>query len=210
MAVESALGVLFPKDYISLLTVSNGFLPRSGKAADYAICLYAVESLIEMAAVQEMKKYLPGHIHMGSDGGGRGLFLKSGREPSPVYLCGQRAAISAKELTQIADSLEFWLEAECDLGDQDPSPSPARIDVVVARPPRQGIGSLRRACLDLGLQIPVARLASLLREVPFVLCEGVPFLPAARLVARLNRDDPYLQSYDHRDKQHTRVLPPYP
>jgi hypothetical protein len=50
VAVERILGMSFPAEYVSLLTVSNGYSPTKGKAADYSISLYAVEELVEMAA----------------------------------------------------------------------------------------------------------------------------------------------------------------
>jgi hypothetical protein len=137
MAMESALGVSFPEEYLSLLAVSNGFSPSKGRAADYSICLYRVEELGQMAAAYQVRDCLPGYIYIGSDGGGRGLFLVSSNGTSPVYIC-DHGALSPKALRQIAASLESWIEAECDLGDPRRCAPPERIDVVLARPPRGG------------------------------------------------------------------------
>jgi hypothetical protein len=208
LAAEAALGRSFPAEYVSLLTLSNGYSPTEGKSARYSICLYAAESLAEMAAAYEVQRYLPRYIYIGSDGGGRGLFLLSGRETSPVYLCGH-GAFFTDALREVAVSLESWIEGECDLGDEEYPEPPKRIDVVVARPPRGGIQTLRRACLDLGLQIPVSELSRLLRDLPCTLCGDVPYLPAARLVARLNQDDAFLQTYDHLDAHRRNLLPPF-
>ena len=158
-----------------------------------------------MAEAYEVARYLPGYIYIGSDGGGRGLFLRSSPGGSPVFICGH-GALAVEELRVVAPSLEAWFDAECDLGDPPQASHPAAVDVVVAKAPQGGVSALRQACASLGLAIPVLALRDLLRNAPATLARRLPFFPTVLRVAKLNRGDVYLEIYDHDDPEHRTPL----
>ena len=183
-AAECSLGLIFPGEYVELLRCTDGLDPTVNSDR-YAIGLFQVHDLAEMAESYEIPEYLPNYLFIGFDGGGRGLFLRSGVERSPVLLCGT-GALSESELREVAPDLSAWIEDDFDLGDPPDVARPDRVDVYLLRQPRDGIRSLSKICKHLQLTVPVSELRGILANLPCRLCHDVPFLPYIRYAKEIN------------------------
>ena len=104
--VETELSLRFPDAYVAFLQVTDGLL-----AHDH-LSLYAVEDLVERNGTLEIQTYLPGHLAIGDDSGGRAVVIASGETTGPVYLMDTGSAL-LETRDVVASSLLEWLEQRC-------------------------------------------------------------------------------------------------
>jgi hypothetical protein len=184
-AVALAIGLRFPDEYVELLLRTDGLEPTINTDR-YAIALFPVGELVELAESYEVHTYLPGHLFIGLDGGGRGFFLRSGSKRSPVFLC-ETGALDESELREVAPTLLAWIARDFDLGDPPESKRPDRVDLYLLQVPTDGVRGLLKICKHLQLTVPVSQLRGILAEVPYRLCHDVPYLPYIRYATEINR-----------------------
>jgi hypothetical protein len=109
-----------PASLVSLLEVTDGFHVTCN-ADEYDIHVYGTAELLERQRTYEIDQYWPGTVLIGTDGGGRGLFLDPG---GAVHKCGLGAP-GIEHFEPVADSLASWVHAKFDLADEpDPQSLP--------------------------------------------------------------------------------------
>jgi hypothetical protein len=104
-AAQQLLGVEFAKDYVSLLQQSDGV------TANFFI-LYSCEMLPERNATYEVADYAPGFFTIGDDNGGTAILLRSGTNPSPIYVV-DHGDMQEANLIQVGSNLQEWITAGC-------------------------------------------------------------------------------------------------
>ena len=80
---ERTLAVRFPEDYTSWLQDNAGL---EGDLGGCYLSLYAVEELVELNRGSAVAEFVPGLIHIGTDGAGEGVGLDLRGADSPVVL----------------------------------------------------------------------------------------------------------------------------
>ncbi len=192
---ETELGLTLPSEYRALLAESNGLRPQGGHTDRYDLALFAAAELAEMNTAYEVPDYLPGHLLIGLDGGGRGIFLDTAAEPSPVYLC-EMGALFPDDLRRLADSLEAWMRTGWDLGDPEPTRHPERIDIYLLRPPAAGMKALVRILKLLDQNVSMSEYRKILASTPYRLVRNVTYMPYSWRCAEFNQEDPCLGAFE--------------
>lgn len=92
------------------------FLSRqTGEPRDDGLMIYAPEDIAERNQTYELAQYLPDHLMVGDDSGGRGILLDS---RGAVWICGLGALfLDMREL--LSPHLSQWVEQGCPLPDWD-------------------------------------------------------------------------------------------
>ena len=91
---------------------------QTGEPRDDGLMIYAPDQIAERNQTYEVAQYLPGHLMIGDDSGGRGVLLDGS---GAVWICDMGALdTECREL--LATHLVQWLEQGCPLpssGDED-------------------------------------------------------------------------------------------
>ncbi len=173
---EAELGPL-PASLRALLEHTDGL------EADNDVQLYDVVALPERQETLEVRTYAPGHLAIGSDGGGRVVLLGPGDGQIRLTDAGD---LDPEGATVLAENLMEWLRGGLQLP-PDPEP-PSLVDVYLERPPRE-LRSLVRIREELRLDASTAELLDAGRNPPRPLLTGVPAGLVAAQVRRLNAVD---------------------
>lgn len=99
--IEQYFDSPLPKDY-------RDFLSNHCEELDGDVYLYLSEDLIERNECYETKKYAPGYINIGDDGGGMAFILNFNENDPAVYAVGHGSMDpSLKEF--VSSSFQEWL-----------------------------------------------------------------------------------------------------
>lgn len=159
-----------PDSYRLFLTLSDGIELRSGTL------LYGSGELAERNDTYQVSIYLPGHIAIGDDGGGR-MFLLRESGTSPV-LCVDMGAIGSVPPEVIAESLDAWIEQGCPgaaTSVADDAALPDFADIYLVAIPGGKLANLIAVKNELGLNLGMAELKALAADLPACLAKGLPF-----------------------------------
>lgn len=79
---------------------------------DDGLLLYGKDDLPERNQTFEVGMYLPNHLLIGDDSGGRGVLVHCSNANHPVYLC-DLGAMDEDDLYLLAESLDQWFVSGC-------------------------------------------------------------------------------------------------
>lgn len=100
--------MVLPKDYIEFMKKHNG---GEGDIGETWLILYPLEELQEINDDYEIEEFLPGHIIIGSNGGGElyGIDNKGNYFNVPVLMDLNDITLLGTNLELLADKInEFW------------------------------------------------------------------------------------------------------
>lgn len=106
--IEKINDVVLPKDYIEFMKKHNG---GEGDIGETWLILYPLEELQEINDDYEIEEFLPGHIIIGSNGGGElyGIDNKGNYFNVPVLMDLNDITLFGTNLELLADKInEFW------------------------------------------------------------------------------------------------------
>lgn len=84
LAVQEALGVRFPADYVEFMTNANG---GEGDVRDAAwVRIWPVEELVEFNDRYSAEELYPGFVLFGTDGGGEAYAFDTRTEPASIVM----------------------------------------------------------------------------------------------------------------------------
>jgi hypothetical protein len=75
------------------------------------VYIYMLPDVIERNECFEVKKYAPGFINIGNDGGGRAFIIKLG-ESDPAVLCVDHGSMDPEYSELIYSSFSEWVKAD--------------------------------------------------------------------------------------------------
>ena len=98
------------------LTSVPAFLARqTGVSRDDGLMIYAPEDVAERNQTYEVAEYLPGHLMVADDSGGRGVLVDEG---GVIWICDMGAwDMECRE--PLASSLVQWVALDCPLPSWD-------------------------------------------------------------------------------------------
>ena len=98
------------------ITSVPAFLARqTGVPRDDGLMIYAPEEVAERNQTYEVAEYLPGHLMVGGDSGGRGILID---DSGVVWICGLGALfLDVREL--LSPHLAQWVEQDCPMPSWD-------------------------------------------------------------------------------------------
>lgn len=85
-----------------------------GERAIGPVLLYAGEDLIERNEGYETRRYCPGYLSIGDDGGGRAIVVHAALTPPTVFVVGH-GSMSEADFVAVHAGLAAWIEAGCPL-----------------------------------------------------------------------------------------------
>lgn len=85
---------------------------QTGAPRDDGLLLYGKNDLAERNQTFEIGMYLPDHLLIGDDSGGRGVLVHCNNANHPVYLFDP-GAMDEDDLCLLAESLDQWLASGC-------------------------------------------------------------------------------------------------
>ena len=91
---------------------------QTGEPRDDGLVIYAPDQIAERNEIYEVAIYLPGHLMIGDDSGGRGVLLDSS---GAVWICDM-GALDEECREPLAAHLAQWVEQGC------PLPSSGTVD----------------------------------------------------------------------------------
>lgn len=80
------------------------------------VLLYGIDNVVERNETYETKKYCPGHVTIGDDGGGNAVVLALDDEVGCVFLV-DHGAMTPECFHPVASSFRQWLQQGCPLPD---------------------------------------------------------------------------------------------
>jgi len=101
---QAMIGCLFPSPYVELLKCSDGF-----SVPDVVnLHVYSTSGLPERNTTYEVATYLPGWLLIGSDGGGRGIFLNCTDQEGAIYIVGLGSMLRS-DMVLLASNAAEWV-----------------------------------------------------------------------------------------------------
>ncbi|WP_226535916.1 SMI1/KNR4 family protein [Fictibacillus halophilus] len=105
---EKLMNIKFPKEYVTLLLKSNGFLTTEG------IFIYGTEDILERNETWEVKEYANGFVAIGDDSGGR-IFLMASQQESTQVLIVDSGELSLAYAEVLSSDLIEWIKHGCEI-----------------------------------------------------------------------------------------------
>jgi hypothetical protein len=178
--LATALGADVPGPLLDLWTGRGGVTRGSG------VDIATPDDIVELNEANEVARYRPDLLLIGTDGGGRALLVPRGVEDPQVFLI-DTGAIGSDDGT-VMGTLGDLVDRGFPLPDDEPAgPLSRTVDILLARRPEAGvraIGEIRRA---LGVTLPLNTMTGPGVSYPVVLLPGVVLARYHRAVEDLNR-----------------------
>ena len=149
------------------------------------VWIYSWASVEERNSTHEMDTYLPSHVSIGSDSGGREFLLR--RDGSmEVYLCDS-GSLGSMEPEMVHSDIVEWISDGCPLReDDDEEPSlPLSAPIWLIRQPADGLKGMLELRKALGQSWPASDLRTMMSSLPALLLEdGQPYRTIRTLESR--------------------------
>ncbi len=174
-SVQNELGLVLPKIYQDLLSITNGFIKTKG------IGLYGTDELVERNQTWEVAEYAKGYVAIGDDSGGKVFLMKSTITAKEVIAvdCGYMNPEDEPEI--ITSDFDQWISGGCIIIESKSEGVKSSIElhnIILERAPLGGIKDLLTIKKVLQADISIAELLNGSKRPPFILMRNVPYAKA--------------------------------
>jgi len=112
LQAETALHIVFPRDYKVFLKWSNG---GEGEIGNLFLSLWSTNEVVTLGKDYQIAKYIPGIVAIGTDGGGKAYCLDYRTDvDNPKMVRLPLGDIDPESVHVLADDFQRWLEKSLD------------------------------------------------------------------------------------------------
>ncbi len=181
-SVESELGLVLPKVYRDLLSITNGFINSKG------IGLYGIDALVERNQTWEVDEYAKGYVAIGDNSGGEVFLMKSDIAAKEVIAVDSGYMNPEDEPEVITSNFEEWISEGCIITELITEGVKSYIElhnIILVRAPLGGTKDLLTIKKILQTDISIGELLKGSKQPPVVIMRNVSYAKAIAHIKEL-------------------------
>lgn len=181
---EIRYNLVIPNHYKEFLQIKNGISFNGGTI------LYSLDELKQMNDDLQVQKFQPDCIAIGDDCGGLIFLMKQEADAKEVF-CVDISDYDIESAFCRLDNFTEWYENGCDIcvNVSKEYKSSKVGDIFLIRTPKNGVADLVKIKKYFNLDIPMAQLLSLSKELPSKLISDISYAKAAKLMKKVGQTD---------------------
>lgn len=181
---EDRYKLVIPILYKEFLKIENGISFNGGTI------LYSLDELKQMNDDLQIQKFQPDYIAIGDDGGGLVFLMKQDLDAKEVF-CVDVSDYDIESSFCRLENFTKWYEDGCNICiDESNEDKLSQLgDVFLKKTPKNGISDLVKIKKTFCLNISMAQLLSLSKELPCVLISGISYAKAIKLMEKFGQPD---------------------
>lgn len=181
---EDRYNLIIPILYKEFLQIENGISFSGGTI------LYSLDELKQMNDDLQMQKFQPDYIAIGDDGGGLVFLMKQDMDAKEVF-CVDISDYDIESSFCRLGNFTKWYEDGCNICTDESNECKVNQlgDVFLKRIPKNGVADLVKIKKIFCLNISMAQLLSLSKELPCLLISGINYAKAIKLMDKFGQPD---------------------